>query len=69
MAKKPYKLNKDKQKSCIIMHCIELQSHLQSAKANYAFRGAKDADLELIITDFVQPTVKHKRILTPVLSV
>lgn len=51
------------------MHCIELQSHLQSAKANYAFRGAKDADLELIITDFVQPTVKHKRILTPVLSV
>lgn len=51
------------------MHCIELQSHLQSAKSNYDFRGAKDADWELIITDFVQPTVKHKRILTPVLSV
>lgn len=30
---------------------------------------ARDADLDLIITGCVQPTVKHKRILTPVLSV
>lgn len=51
------------------MPCIEPQSRLQSAKSNYNFRGAKDTDWELIITDFVQPTVKHKRILTSVLSV
>lgn len=56
-------------KKIIIIHCVSLLCHLQSARANDDLSAARDADLELIITGCVQPTVKHKRILTPVLSV